>query len=65
MLFLTVYVDDFLIFSNDKKLRKALKKFLCNRFQMKNLGEAKYCLGLRITRDRAKGELSLDQENYI
>lgn len=65
MLFLTVYVDDFLVFTNDKKLKKALKKFLCSRFQMKDLGEAKHCLGLRIRRDRVKGELSLDQQSYV
>ncbi|XP_065078822.1 uncharacterized protein LOC135701818 [Ochlerotatus camptorhynchus] len=32
---------------------------------MKDLGDAKYCLGIRITRDQAEGKLWLDQQAYI
>lgn len=62
MTFLTVYADDCLLFSNHKKLKTPLKKFLCERFRMKDLCDTKYCLGLRIRRDTVKGELYLDQE---
>lgn len=31
---------------------------------MKDLGEAAFCLGLRITRDRNEGKLWIDQEHY-
>lgn len=65
MLFITIYVDDFFIFTNDTKMKKRLKKFLCNRFRMKDLGQAKYCLGLQITRNEERGELLLDQRKYI
>ncbi|KXJ62343.1 hypothetical protein RP20_CCG020162 [Aedes albopictus] len=65
MLFITIYVDDFLIFTNDAKMRKRLKTFLCNRFRMKDLGQAKYCLGLQISRNKERGELSIDQRKYI
>lgn len=43
---------------------KSLKKFLTSNFKMKDLGEAKYCLGIKITRDFQAGKLWLDQENY-
>ena len=65
MLFVTIYVDDFLIFTNDDKLKRRLKKFLHKRFRMKDLGETAFCLGLRITRDRTNGKLWIDQEVYI
>lgn len=65
MMFVTIYVDDFLLFTNDQEMKKMLKTFLNNRFKMKDLGEAKFCLGLRITRDRSKGKLWLDQQHYV
>lgn len=65
MLFITIYVADFLIFTNDTKMKKRLKKFLCNRFSMKDLGQAKYCLGLQITRNIERGELLIDLHKYI
>lgn len=65
MLFVTIYVDDFLIFTNCRKMKKKLKRYLCSRFQMKDIGEAKFCLGLRISRNMERGELTLDQEKYV
>ena len=65
MIFVTVYVDDFLIFTNDERMKKRLKRFLCDRFRMKDLGVAEYCLGIRINRDSETGEISLDQQNYV
>lgn len=65
MLFVTIYVDDLLIFTNDRRLKKRLKDFLMQRFKMKDLGEATHCLGIRIQRDRREGKLSLDQQAYI
>lgn len=46
-------------------MKLKLKCFLNSRFKMKDLGEAKFCLGLRITRDREKGKIFIDQQNYI
>jgi hypothetical protein len=65
MLFVTIYVDDLLIFTNNRALKKKLKKFLMKKFDMKDLGEAAHCLGIRIERDRPEGRLSLDQQAYI
>jgi Reverse transcriptase (RNA-dependent DNA polymerase) len=41
------------------------KKFLFKYFDMKDLGEASYVLGLKIHRDRNKGILGLSQQTYI
>ncbi|XP_062703955.1 uncharacterized protein LOC134286359 [Aedes albopictus] len=62
MIFVTIYVDDLLIFTNNPDLKKKLKEVLNSRFQMKDFGAAKLCLGLRVTRDRKGGTLHLDQQ---
>jgi Reverse transcriptase (RNA-dependent DNA polymerase) len=63
--YLAVYIDDFMIFSNDLDTKSFLKSELKNRFQMTDLGEAKFCVGIRITRDREHGVIYLDQDRHI
>ena len=65
MLFISVYVDDKLMFTDDKAWKDSLKAFLVSRFQIKDLGPAKLCLGLKITRDRKRGKVWIDQQKYI
>lgn len=65
MIFVAVYVDDVLIFSNNETMTKQLKDELCRNFQMKDLGNASSILGIRITRDRAAGTIAIDQSQYI
>jgi Reverse transcriptase (RNA-dependent DNA polymerase) len=60
-IFLVLYVDDILLVSNDKNIMREIKKFLFKHFDMKDLGEASYVLGLKIYRDRNKGILRLSQ----
>jgi hypothetical protein len=60
ILIIAVYVDDLLLLSNDSKEKRKLKLNL-----MKGLGEAHYCLGIRIQRDRKNGVITLDQQKYI
>jgi Reverse transcriptase (RNA-dependent DNA polymerase) len=57
--FLILYIDDILLASNDKNMMCETKKFLFKHFDMKDLGEASYVLGLKIYRDRNKGILGL------
>ncbi len=62
---IALYVDDLLIAcSNDDSLQQ-VKKELANRFNMKDLGPAKFILGLEITRDRRNKTTYLSQEKYI
>ena len=63
---LILYVDNILIMGNDKKLIINLKKTLSSQqFQMKDLGPVQSYLGMRITRNRQKHLLWLDQVSYI
>lgn len=61
----TVYVDDFFIFSNDKVETDVLKRELGQRFRLKDLGQLKHCLGMRVHIDKNKEFITLDQEQYI
>lgn len=65
MTFVAVFIDDLLIFSNDNVKKTFLKAKLRERFKMTDLGEAKFCVGLRINRDRQKGIIFIDQKRHI
>ena len=41
------------------------KHMLSTHFDMKDLGEASYVLGIKILRDKANGVLKLSQRTYI
>jgi hypothetical protein len=62
---LSLYVDDILIAGNSKDMIDTTKKWLSSNFEMKDMGEASYVLGVKIIRDRVKRLLGLTQENYI
>jgi hypothetical protein len=62
---LPLYVDDILIAGNSKEMINTTKMWLSSNFEMKDIGEASYVLGVKIIRDRAKRLLGLTQETYI
>ena len=62
---LVVWVDDLVLFAADMADMDKTKHGLQAKFQMTDLGEAKHILGIRITRDRIRGTISLDQTAYI
>jgi hypothetical protein len=64
-IFLVLYVDDILLASSDVHLLLETKGFLSSHFNMKDLGEASYILGIEILQDRRKGVLGLSQKSYI
>jgi hypothetical protein len=64
-IFLILYVDDILLASSDVNLLLEMKKFLSSNFDMKDLGEASFILGIEIHRDRRKGVLGLSQKTYL
>lgn len=65
LVIIAVYVDDLLILASNEKVKTSLKKKLSQTFDMKDLGEAKYLLGMNITRDRKARKIWLDQSTYI
>ena len=57
--------DDLLMISECLKRLEAVKRGLENHFEMTDLGEAHWLLGVEIRRDRAKRTLSLSQGAYV
>jgi hypothetical protein len=57
VVFLILYVDDLLIFS--KNVNDIVKKKLFGEFDMKDLGEMLYCLGMQITWNREEKTIKL------
>jgi hypothetical protein len=52
--FLVLYVDDILLIGNDVQILNSVKKYLNNKFSMKDMGEVAYVLGIKIYRDRSR-----------
>ncbi|KAJ9541460.1 hypothetical protein OSB04_027966 [Centaurea solstitialis] len=63
--FLVLYVDDILLIGNDIPTLLSVKAWLSKCFQMKDLGEAAYILGIKIYRNRSRRLIGLSQGTYI
>jgi len=59
IMFLTLYVDDILLAGNDLELINATKRWLSSVFEMKDMSEARYVLGVEIIRDFPRKLLGL------
>ena len=64
-IFLILYMDDILLAGNNTTLLYETKYLLSKTFDMKDLGEASFVLGIEIHRDRGHGLLGLSQRTYI
>ena len=62
---MVLYVDDILLEANDTNPLIETKKLLFSHFDMKDLREASYVLGIQILRDRPSGIMRLSQQTYI
>lgn len=60
---IAVYVDDILIFWNNKDAMLKIKNELKSSFEMKDLNTAELMLGIHIVQDA--NEIKLHQENYV
>ena len=58
-------MDDILLATSDVDLLQKTKKFLSSKFDMKDLSEALFVLGIEIHRDRRNGVLALSQKAYL
>ena len=65
VIIIALYVDDFYIFYSAVRDKKNLLEALQAKFKVKDLGEAKNCLGIKLIRNWSKGTLILQQEDYI
>ena len=64
MALLVLYVDDIILASNNPEKLQEIKVKLCKAFHMKDLGERRMYLGMKIERDRKNKILTLNQSEY-
>ena len=65
VVFLVLYIDDILVIGNDVETLSNVNKWPAEQFQMKDLGEASYILGIQIIRDHKNKLFALSQASYI
>ena len=59
VLFLVLYVDDILLIGNEVGMWSTIKVWLANTFDIKDLGEASYILGIKLFRDQKRRIMGL------
>ena len=62
-LLIAVYVDDILVISRNKGKITKFKEYLSSKFEIKELGESKYCFGIEFTRNGNR--IALQKRRYI
>ena len=65
IIFLALYMDDILLTSHDLSTLQEVKQFLSQQFDMKDMDEISYVIGIKINRNKSQGILGLYQEIYI
>lgn len=62
-LYVLIYVDDLIIICADISLLEKFKSYLTKKFEMSDLQEVKFFLGIKVT--RSDNKITLDQSAYI
>jgi len=65
MSIITLYIDDITMASKDLNTIKRDKEALKQRYEMMDLGELNWILGICVTHNRQKGTISLSQEKFV
>ena len=65
IMLIALYVDDLIPASNSKSMLHREKGALQQRFEMKDLGEVHYCLGIQVERDKDNKRMKLHQAQYL
>jgi hypothetical protein len=63
--YITVWVDDLLIFTNSIDEGSQIKTELKGKFDVTDIGEPHLIIGIQIHRDRAQKQIAISQTNYI
>jgi Reverse transcriptase (RNA-dependent DNA polymerase) len=61
---IALYVDDLLMACNNIGILNEIKEGLSREFEMKDMGQARMCLGFRIFWNRLERKLTLSQQKY-
>jgi hypothetical protein len=65
LIYLVLYVDDMLLIENNKEIIQDVKIHLSYKFDMKDLGDSKFILGMEIKRDWKRRKLWLNQRKFV
>jgi hypothetical protein len=65
LLIIIIHVDDLIILARNVSILKWLKSRLEDEFEMSDLGDLHYCLGVEFERDRANCTITMSQSKYI
>jgi hypothetical protein len=65
LLIVIIYVDDLIILASNVSILKWLKSRLEDEFEISDLGELHYCLGVEFERDYANCTITMNQSKYI
>jgi hypothetical protein len=65
LLIVIVYVDDLIIMASSMKHMEDLKASLMKQYEMSDLGELHYCLGIEFKRNRAQHTITMNQRKFI
>ncbi len=63
--FIVVYVDDLILVCNDQNKLLQIKEKLSQKFEMKNLGELHFFLGMEVERNHDERLLRINQIKYL
>jgi len=63
--FIMVYVDDLILVCNDQNKLLQIKEELSQKFEMKDLGELHFFLGMEVQRNRDEKFLRINQIKYV
>lgn len=64
-IFILVYVDDIIMAAKKLGQCEYIRIALKDKFELSEMDDAHFFLGIKITRDRAKGKLTISQLSYI
>ena len=62
---IAIYVDDMLFFSNNTDMLEKEKNAIAMEFQVEDLGELHYVVGMSIVRNREKRTMSITETKYL
>ena len=62
---IVIYVDDLMMFCKMKGHTASIKNSLKEELSIEDLGDLKYCLGMKIHRKREDGSIKMNQKAYI